>query len=58
MCSFGPKSRDNPSKCVQQLQDIGKFIDSWFAHALKVTIPRAFAPKAEKTGIQAFRDKS
>ena len=24
MCSFGPKSRDNPSKCFQQLSDIGQ----------------------------------
>ena len=49
MCLFGPKSRDNPSKCFHELKDLGK-ISRQLTRARRKSdhFPRAAAPKVGK----------
>ena len=56
MCSFGPKSRDNPLKCFQQLEYFGK-ISRQLTRACPNSdhFPRAAASKAGKGGHPNFQ---
>ena len=56
MCSFGPKSRDNPLKCFQHLQDISQ-LSRQLTHARPKGdhFLRAAAPKASKIGHLNFQ---
>ena len=56
MCSFGPKSRDNPQKCFQQLQDIGQISRQLIRARPKCDhFKRAAAPKAGRSGNPNFQ---
>ena len=56
MCSFGPKSRDNHSKCFQQVKDIGQSFRQLNRKRPKSDhFPRPAAPKAGKTGHPNFQ---
>ena len=55
MCSFGPESRDNPLKCIQQLQDIDQIYRELTCARLKSDhFSRTVASKAGKNGHPNF----
>ena len=57
ICIFGPKSRDNPPKCFQQLYYIGQiYRGSIRARPKNYHCQSATAPK--DWGIQTFRNDS